>query len=362
MVPTIVFLNNKNVYRMKYTSIISAIAFLLAFSSCGHLLQKDDESRTVSVSVVEVGQLQGEEICAPSCEYVGTVEEGSASTLSFSTSGRVTAVYVKEGQTVAAGQLLAEIDNATALNSYKAAQATLRQAQDGYDRAKLVYDKGSLPEVKWIEVKTQLDQAQSLAQIAKSTLDDCKLYAPCSGTVADRNLEVGSSVAPFQPVMRLLNLGALSVRVSVPEGDIAQIKNGMAARVVVAALDDLELRGVVDERNVSADPLSHSYMVRLRLQGTAGKKLLPGMVCKVAMGQRASSEGMLLPHRAVQIDNQGQRFVWVVADGKAHRKTVTIGDLSSNGVLVTSELDGGEQVVVDGTLKVSEGTRVEVKR
>lgn len=336
------------------------VMVLLLASGCGHLMQKNDEGRVVRVSVVEMGRLQDGEIDAPSCEYVGTVEEGSASTLSFSTSGRVTAVYVKEGQHVAQGQLLAEVDNATALNSYKAAQATLRQAQDGYDRAKQVYDKGSLPEVKWMEVKTQLDQAQSLAQIAKKSLDDCKLYAPCAGTVADRNLEVGSSVAPFQPVMRLLNLGALSVRVSVPEVDIAQIKSGMSATVVVAALDNLELRGVVDERNVSADPLSHSYMVRLRLQGTAGKKLLPGMVCKVAMGRRAAAEGMLLPHRAVQIDNEGQRFVWVVADGKASRRTVTIGDLSSNGVLITSGLDGGEQVVVDGTLKVSEGTRVEV--
>lgn len=336
------------------------IGMVLALLLCGcdHLLQQDEPVRKVAVRVVNVGQLDNEDIDVPNCEYVGTVEESSASTIAFSTSGRVTAVYVKEGQTVRAGQLLAEVDNTTALNSYKAAQATLRQAQDGYDRAKQVYQKGSLPEVKWIEVKTQLDQAQSIAEIAKKNLDDCKLYAPCGGTVADRNLEVGSNVAPFQPVLRLLNLGSLAVKVSIPEGDIAQIRNGMAARVTVTALDNLELRAVVDERNVSADPLSHSYLVRLRLQGAAGKRLLPGMVCKVAMGQRATSGGLLLPNRAVQIANDGQRFVWVVEDGKASRRMVTIGDLSSNGVLVSSGLNGGEQVIVDGTLKVSEGTQV----
>lgn len=346
---------------MKHITIVVAMIFVFALCSCDHLSQKKTTERLVRVGVVEVGHNSERGIDTPSCEYVGTVEEGAAASLSFSASGRVTAVYVKEGQSVASGQLLAEVDNATALNSYKAAQATLRQAQDGYDRAKQVYEKGSLPEVKWIEVKTQLDQAQSLAQIAKQNLDDCKLYAPCSGTVADRKLEVGSTVAPFQPVMRLLNLGALCVRVSVPECDISQIKNGLSARVVVPALDDLELRGVVDERNVSADPLSHSYMVRLRLLDAAGKKLLPGMVCRVAMGQRALAQGLLLPHRAVQIDNLGQRFVWVIQDSAATRRVVTIGDLSSNGVLVTSGLNGGEKVVVDGTQKVSEGTRVEME-
>lgn len=343
-------------------NIVITMVLLLVTTGCKHLLSKDEEGRVVRVGVVEVGQISEEEVSEPSCEYVGTVEESSASTLSFSTSGRVTAVYVKEGQVVKAGQLLAEVDNSTALNSYKAAQSTLRQAQDGYDRAKLVYEKGSLPEVKWIEVNTQLDQAQSLAEIAKKNLDDCKLYAPCSGTVADRNLEVGSSVTPFQTVMRLLNLGSLSVKVSIPEGDIAQIRKGMTAHVVVTALDNLELQGVVDELNVSADPLSHSYMVRLRLQGASGKHLLPGMVCKVSMGQKSFSNGLLLPNRAVQIDNDGQRFVWVVAGDKAVRKTVTIGDLSSNGVLVSSGLQGGEQVIVDGTLKVSEGTKVEVEK
>lgn len=333
---------------------------MLLTTGCAHVLSKDEPLDSVRVGIVEVGQISGDEVSSPSCEYVGTVEESSASSLSFTASGRVTKVYVKEGQTVRAGQLLAEIDNTTAQNSYNAAQATLRQAQDGYDRAKIVYDKGSLPEVKWIEVKTQLDQAQSLAEIARKNLDDCKLYAPCGGTVADRNLEVGSTVTPFQTVMRLLNLGTLSVKVSIPEGDIAQIHKGMTAKVVVTALDNIEFQGVVDERNVSADPLSHSYLVRLRLQGTLGKNLLPGMVCKVLMGERSLSGGMLLPNRAVQIDNEGQRFVWIVKDGKAVRRTVTIGDLSSNGVLISEGLQGGEQVIVDGSIKVSEGTPVQV--
>ncbi|MCQ2295150.1 MAG: efflux RND transporter periplasmic adaptor subunit [Bacteroidales bacterium] len=349
----------KKQYRRGLLRLFLLLPLLLV--SCGHPKHKSNAQRAVPVGVVLAGSPAEGEVATPSCEYVGTVEEGSASTIGFATSGRVTAVYVKEGQTVSAGQLLAEIDNTTAQNSYKAAQATLHQAQDGYDRAKLVYQKGSLPEVKWIEVKTQLDQAQSLAEVAKKNLDDCKLYAPCSGTVADRNLEVGSNVTPFQPVMRLLNLGMLAVKVSIPEGDIAQITNGMAALVTVTALDNLVLRAVVDERNVSADPLSHSYMVRLRLQGTAGKKLLPGMVCKVAMGQRAATSGLLLPNRAVQISNDGSRFVWVVEHDKAVRRAVTIGDLSANGVLVSSGLNGGEQVIVDGALKVSEGTNVIIK-
>lgn len=339
----------------KIRIILACVTFAaLLCAACGQ--QKEHNNlRAVKVNVVEVGGCGSYD--APAYEYVGTIEESSHSALSFGSGGRVTSVLVKEGQKVRKGQLLATIDNTTATNAHSAAQATLTRAQDGYDRAKLVYDKGSLPEVKWVEIQTQLAQAQSMAEIAKRNLGDCYLYAPDNGTIADLNLEVGSTVAVYQPVMRLLNLRELFAKVSIPEGDMAKVMVGSQVRVAVSALEGLELEGVVAERSVSADPLSHSYMVRVRLN-QQHKELLPGMVCRVGIGRHEASNGFMLPNRAVQLGNDGHRYVWVVNDSVARAAEVAIGDLTDQGVFITEGLREGDKVIVDGALKVSNGTPV----
>lgn len=336
------------------------ILFVVALSvGCSHH-QKASDERLVKVNVMEVSTSCAE----TSHEYAGTIEEAFSSSLSFGASGRVTAVYVKDGQKVQQGQLLAKVDNSNALNSYRAAKATLDQAQDGYDRAKLVYDRGSLPEVKWTEVQTQLNQAQSVAEIAKKNLSDCELRAPTAGTISNRNIEVGTSVTAFQPVMHLVGLDGMYVKASIPEGNINNVKVGQDASVWVNALEGQEFAGKVEERNPNADPLSHSYMVRIRLKEKC-KELLPGMVCRVQIKDEAGLAAdtakvstIEIPNRAVQLDNKGARFVWVVEDSCAAQRYVTISDLTRNGVLVSEGLRSGDKVIVDGMLKVSAGTKV----
>ena len=328
---------------------------LLTLNAC-HRREAVGEERVVRVSTLTVS----EGLQSSSREYAATLEEAAASTLSFGVGGQVTAVFVKEGQRVRAGQLLATVDRSTAENAYKAAKATLDQAQDGYNRAKQVYDSGSLPEVRWIEVQTQLNRAQSMCDIAKKNLDDCSLYAPSAGTVDSRSIERGSSVTAFQPVMRLLDLSRLYVKMSVPEVDIHQIHVGDSVTVEVNALPEAQrkpLRGIVEEQGVSADALSHSYMVRIRILAPT-QDLLPGMVCRVRMAGPRTGHGIEVPARAVQLDHRGERFVWVANDGTAQKRPVAIGDLTRTGVLVDEGLHEGDIVIVDGTMKVSTGTRV----
>lgn len=339
------------------TFVFSLAAFTLLLTAC-QPQEHSGESRVVKVNVLTVtdGTSGGYH------EYVGTLEEAAASSLSFGVGGRVTAIYVKEGQHVTAGQLLASVDKSSATNAFNAAKATLNRAQDGYNRAKQVYDNGSLPEVKMIEVQTQLDQAQSMFEMARKNLDDCNLYAPTSGTIDSRMIEKGSSVTAFQPVMRLLDLSSLYVKMSVPEIDIAGIRVGDSVRVMVNAVSDSvapAFKGFVEERRVSADAMSHSYLVRIRMMANQ-RGLLPGMVCRVRLASKQVSSGVEVPNRAVQLMGKGERFVWVVADGKAQRRPVTIGDLTSTGVLVTLGLTQGDRVIIDGMMKVSEGTNVVV--
>ena len=179
--------------------------------------------------------------CASVAEYVGTVEAGTTVDVSFPVGGRLSSLAVKEGQRVGKGQHIASIDNSTAQSSYLAAKATLDRAEDAYRRAKQVYDKGSLPEVKWIEVQTQLNQARSLCDIAQKNLSDCSLTSPISGVIAKRFVEVGATVSPMQTVVRVMDLKRLCVRMSVPESDITSISIGDSVTVCVNSADSMTI-------------------------------------------------------------------------------------------------------------------------
>lgn len=117
-------------------------------AGCGRLKTAEVPTESVvNVGVVRIGDSHASGAMA---EYVGNVEGMATVDVSFGTVGRVATLRVKEGDKVTKGQLLATMENTTAASSYEAAKATLARAEDGYRRAKMVYDKGSLPEVKWI--------------------------------------------------------------------------------------------------------------------------------------------------------------------------------------------------------------------
>ena len=241
-----------------------------------------------------------------------------------------------------------------------AAEAALEQARDGYARAKQVYDKGSLPEIKWVEVQTRYNQARNAYDIAKRRLDDCSLYAPVGGTVERVLVESGTHAAPGVPVLNIVNTSSLFVRMSIPEVDVNQIGMGSKVVVDISALPDstgMALPGVVAERDVTADVVAHSYSFRVRLQRTP-KGLLPGMVCSCRLPATVAGEGFELPERAVQLANDDSRYVWIVKEGKARRQSIGVADLTRTGVLISNGLQEGDTVIVDGMLKVSEGMTV----
>ncbi len=257
------------------------ILLAAAMTACSHFKPAEEATeRVVKVGVIRIDDGHASGAMA---EYVGNVEGASTVDVSFGTVGRVATLRVKEGDKVAKGQVIATMENTAAASSYEAAKATLSRAEDGYRRAKMVYDKGSLPEVKWIEVQTQLNQARSLYEVAQKNLTDCSLRAPMSATVGKRYVEVGATVSPMQPVVRLIDLTQLCVKMSVPEADITNIGKGDTVDVTVNAADSLRLKGVVDEKDITADAVSHSYLVRVRLLASKEemKRVPPGMGCRV---------------------------------------------------------------------------------
>ena len=334
--------------------------FLLLVTSCSNsdpnqlkekLLGGTAEERVIPVGVQLIDEVSG----IVSNTYPGYLEEGQSVEMAFKYGGTLQQLNVKEGSEVKRGQVLARVSSAQMESTQRSAQATLEQAQDAYDRLKKVHDNGSLPEIKWREMVANLEKAQSAVDLANATLADNTLKAPFSGTVSALNAVLGENVAPLKPIMRLINIDGLTVNITVPENEIAKVKVGDDAEVIIPALGDRHYTGKVSEKSMTASLLTHSYPVKV-LVDQPDADLTPGMIGKVVL-QSDVSNGIIVPANAVLINQEG-KFVWVVEDGRATRRNVVLAGYSGTGVIVSEGLQVGDKVIVEGYPKVSEGMKV----
>jgi RND family efflux transporter MFP subunit len=291
--------------------------------------------------------------------YSGTVEAYRTVPLTFQVSGIVQQVFVDEGDRVKKGQLLATVDATDYENVYKASLAKYEQAKDAYDRLKTVHEQGSLPEIKWVEITTSLEQARSSMELARNNLNKCRLYAPEDGFIGKRNIEPGqSSMAVTSAPLELVKIEKVYVKISVPEHEVNQLKVGLKARFTVEALNGQSFEGTITSISPVADILSRTYTAKI-LVSNPNYTLKPGMVCDVVIEVSQPKAVVLIPYRAVTIDDKGEPFVFIIdSNKKVHKHNIRIGRYAGSQIEVLDGLQMGDLIVVDGKDKLSENQMV----
>ncbi len=345
----------KNI-KMRKITILALSAVALILSACN---PKDNATKindkTIYVKTISVGN--GDATTAEN--YIGVVEEDVSASVSFPVNGNVQRITIEEGQEVKKGALLAELDADNLQSTYDAAKAMLDQAEDGMARLQKLYDRNSIPEIKYIEMQTNLEKARAAEAIAKTNLKNSRLTAPFDGVVGDVLAEVGENVLPNQAVLTLMQIGVVKVKVTVPEKEINTFEAGQQVTVNVSAVGDKTYSGEVSKKGVVADRISHSYPVRITVENP-DNVLLPGMIANVCRQSERSQSVLVVPNQCVMTDGNGQHFVWKVVDGKAQKQTVTIGQQKTNGVAITEGLNAGDNVVTEGYQKLLNGLKVAV--
>ena len=343
--------------KTKYCIVAVLCSISLGLGSCSNKGQTENRPPIkVKTSTVQTTTCNGEQ------SYSGTIEEVTGATLSFPIAGTVEQLHVSTGQRVAKGTLIASVNESSLRSAHDATVAMLEQAQDAYSRMKQLHDNNSLPEIQWVDVQSKLRQAQSSEQIARKALSDGKLYAPFSGVISEKQIERGQNVLPGQPIVKLVNIAQVNVNIPVPENEISKITKGQAVVVSVPALNNRSFVGRIAEKGVAANPLSRSYEVKARIDNPSGE-LMPGMVCSLSFDNAENtSAAIIVPAETVQIDEDNNKFVWTVKDGKASKKVIEIGTVTATGVIVKSGLADGDNIIIEGQQKVSEGTTVTLER
>lgn len=343
---------------MKNKKNLLAIFFIgIAFSVWGCSGNSGNQNNaTINVQIEKVKPADASQELA----YSGTIEESETIPLSFSSVGTVSKVYVSEGAFVKKGELLAALDNTTYQNTYAMMQAAEQQAEDAYNRLTPMHKNGNLPDVKYVEVETGLQKARASAAIAKKNLDDCNLYATTEGYIGKRSIEPGMTTMPNIASITIVKISKVFARVSVAENEIAQIHKGQKVNLTIGALGSASHSGVVEEIGVVADPIAHSYKIKI---GIVNKDLSikPGMICSATIESPGAFRGVVVPGRAVMIDEAGKNFVYVVSSqNKAIRKYIVTGELLNSGIEVLDGLQMNDAVVVEGQHKLVDNAFVQI--
>lgn len=332
--------------------LILACLVLIAVSCADNGKRKTAENEPVNVGVMTVTPMSSQYYNV----YVGEINASGSAVISTNHSGILEAINVHQGSHVKRGDVLAEVTSKNVIASYEISHATLRQAEDGYERVKKVHSSGTVADVKLVEIETQLAKATAAAKSSEEALEECKIKAPFNGTVSDVLVEQGIQINPGTPILQLVDLSTIEITIPVPEAEIGKIKIGQKALIDVPALNIKDIEAHVALKGVTAAFPSHTYQCTL-VPEKKQTDLFPGMVCKVRLSEVSDSMRIRIPASSVEMDSDG-RFVWVVKDGIVGKTYVTVDGYQEQGVVISSGLEPGDKVIVKGAAKVSTGMKV----
>lgn len=344
--------------------------------------------RPVEVEAVKVEQ--GEVEDAVSNSQAGTLRARRRSRVGADRAGRVVSMPRREGEPVARGELLAQLDPSTASNRLDLARrdlevqkATVASARAAFDLARLQFERTQelhsrqvISDGEMDQVRTQFEEAraalaaaeagvgraQAGVRVAQDDVDHMRVVAPYAGVVAQRLVEVGESVIPGQPVVEFVSLAELYVSAAIDEVDIGRLREGLPARVT---LDPY--RGVAwDGRVTRVFPVVNDQIeqnrtleVEVDLAADSTKPTpRPGSSADVVIVLDVRKGVLRVPTFAVLEDKR----VLLIENGKAVARDVTIGLRNWEWAEVRSGLSGGETVITSVDKQgVRAGARVAVQ-
>ncbi len=290
---------------------------------------------------------------------VGTIEPEHKVVVAAQEEGVVTELFVREGDRVTKGQLLAKLDDRELLAQLEEAEARLTEASGQWQRAQSLVKEGLITAAEADAARASFAVAQARVSALRTRLSFTRITAPVDGVVTARHVEIGSLVAARSPVVELA-AGRMVLRVPVSELDVVKLKVGDQASVVVDALAATPVQARIERIFPAADPSSRQVTVELVLQSVPSG-LRPGFLARAELSLERIANAMLVPEGVVMRGSEFPFFVYVVEDGTARVRPIEVGLRQGGKALVTKGLAPGDRVVVEGASLLRDGQAVVVE-
>ncbi|TDE11963.1 efflux RND transporter periplasmic adaptor subunit [Dyadobacter psychrotolerans] len=341
---------------------LMSIAVLWTLWGCGKEEKKQDNG-IVDETVISVKTANVESaVRSEPIRVAGTVASSEEARLSFKVGGIVSKVYVKEGQTVRKGQLLAVLDMTEIDAQVSQATYSAEKSERDMQRVKNMLKDTAATLEQLQNATTGYDVSQQNLKIAKFNQSYAKIVSPIDGTVTRKQINEGEFAGAGTPGLIIASnrRNDWVVRVGVSDKDWARLQLGDQANVQLDAYPEESFKGTITNLAQSADPASKLYQVEVRID-PAGKKFASGLYGKVELTASQSRNYAVIPVEAVIEGNGNKGFVFVNQNGKAKRIPIMIGYLDGDRVLVTSGLEGIKEVITSGSAFLTDSSALLIK-
>ena len=278
-------------------------------------------------------------------------------------SGRISKIYVDEGDVVKKGQALAKIDDGGLYNELKLVESQAKLAKTIYERQSKLWNDKIGSEIQYLEAKTNYEIQNNRLKSITESLAKTTITAPFSGTIDEIFIEEGNLVSP--PMMpdqgnafRIINLNELYVESVIPESFIGKIKKGAEVKVEIPVLNK-SFNSTIKHSVSSIDQLSRTFKIEVSVPKN-DLDLIPNLNVEVNVLDYTNSEAILVPESIVSEDSDNNKFLFTVLNNKAKKTIVETGYTQNGMIEITTGLDVNEIVINEGGRIVKDGQNVKI--
>jgi membrane fusion protein (multidrug efflux system) len=271
------------------------------------------------------------------------------------TMGTVNRIYVRVGQQVRQGQVLATLDAAVAEQQIKALAPQIELAKSLYEKQQKLWEQNIGTEVQLMSAKAQYENLLKQKSVLQAGKDLYNIVSPISGTVDAINIKVGDQA--MAGAIRVVNTNALKAEANLGENYLGKVKAGDAVTLVFPDIND-SIKTKVSFVARSVDPMSRAFVVEVKLNGSS--KLHPNMSCIMKIANYENRNALVVPVSVIQKTSHGE-MVYVADGNKARAVMITTGRNANGQVEVLSGLKPGDKVVVAGFEDLDNGETISVQ-
>ncbi|QCE40795.1 efflux RND transporter periplasmic adaptor subunit [Psychroserpens sp. NJDZ02] len=279
--------------------------------------------------------------------------------------GILTNVYVKEGQRVSKGQVLAKIDDGGLSQQLAQYKIQSNLAKTTFERQKRLWNQKIGSEIQFLQAQSSyLSQQEAINQIQQQ-LNKTTVRAPFSGTIDDVITEKGSVVGAGQtPLMQIVNLDNMYIETDVPESYVSSVIKGKNVNVEFAVLGktiDTKIRQAGDVIN----PANRTFKVEIDVPNK-DKSIKPNLTARLKINDYTNDKAILVPQSIISENAEGEQYVYIVSDKKENNEGVVnkviikTGKTQGDVIEVLDGIPNGAELILEGARSVKDGQTVKV--
>jgi membrane fusion protein (multidrug efflux system) len=279
--------------------------------------------------------------------------------------GVLTHVYVKEGQRVSKGQILAKIDDGGMSQQLAQVQIQANLAKTTFERQERLWNQKIGSEIQYLQAKSSYDaQAKAVTQLQQQ-LGKTSVRAPFTGTIDDIITDQGSVVGAGQSqLMRIVNLDNMYIETDVPERYISDVTKNKAVEVEFPVLGQT-IETKVRQAGDFINPANRTFKVEIAVPNKA-KTIKPNLTAKLKINDYTNEKALLIPQSIISENAEGEQYIYVVKnknenkEGVAERVIIKTGKTQGDVIEVLKGIENGAEIIQEGARSVKDGQTVKV--